>query len=72
MATWEQWRANIAQTIGVLPDFKAEVRKGWSIYIESTYGTGELVEDSSVVHDTETLVVSDDEEAPDAQILQMI
>ena len=35
MATWEQRRANIAQTIDVLPDFRAEVREGWS---HSTYG----------------------------------
>ena len=48
----------------MLPDFRAEVLKGWSSNIESTYGTEESVEDSSVVHDTETLVVSDDEEAP--------
>ena len=28
LATWEQRRANIAQTIDVLPDFRAEVREG--------------------------------------------
>ena len=66
LATWEQRRANIAQTIDVLPDFRAEVREGWSCYIESTYGTGESV-GSSAVHDTETLVDSDDVEAPGAQ-----
>ena len=44
----------------------AEVRKGWSSHIESIYGTGESVEDSSAVHDTETLVISDHEEAPAA------
>ena len=58
MATSEQQLAKIAQTIDALPDFNAEVRRlvreGWSRYIESTYGTGESVEDSSAVHDTET------------------
>ena len=50
----------------MLPDL-AEVREGWSRCIESTYGIGELVEDSSAVHDKEIMVVSDDEEAPGAQ-----
>ena len=49
LATWEQQHANIAQTIDVLP----EVREGWSSYIESTHSTGELLEDSSAVHDTD-------------------
>ena len=66
MATWEQLRADIAQTIDVLPDFRAEVREGWSSYIELTYGIVESVEDSSAVQDTEMLVVSDDEKAPSA------
>ena len=67
MATWEQRCATIAQTIDALPDFSSEVCEGWSSYIESTYGTEESVEGSRAVHDTETLVVSDDEEAPGAQ-----
>ena len=71
LATWEQLRANIAQTTDALPDFRpkfrAEVREGWSRYIQSTYGIGESVEDSSAVQDKETLVVSDDEEARGAQ-----
>ena len=53
LATWEQRRDNIAQTIDVLPDFRAEVCEGWSGYFESTYGTSESVEDSSAVHDTD-------------------
>ena len=61
-------RANIAQTIDALPDFRAEVREGWSRYIQSTYGIGESVEDSSAVQDTETLVVFDDEEARGAAL----
>ena len=67
LATWEQRRANIAQTIDALQDFRAEVREGWSRYIQSTYGIGESVEDSGAVQGTETLVVSDDEEARGAQ-----
>ena len=51
----------------MLPDFSAEVSKGWSSYIQSAYGIGESVEDSSAVQDTETLVISDDEEARGAQ-----
>ena len=38
-----------------------------SLYIQSTYGIGESVEDSSAVQDTETMVVSDDKEARGAQ-----
>ena len=67
LAAWEDWRANIAHTIDALLDFRAEVHEGWSRYIQSTYGIGESVEDSSAVQDTETLVVSDDEEARGAQ-----
>ena len=67
LATWEQRCANIAQTIDVQPDFRSEVREGWSSYIESTYGTGQSVKGSSAVHNTETLVGSHDEEAPSAQ-----
>ena len=48
-----------------LPDFRAGVREGWSSYIKSTYGAGISVKDSIAVHDTETLVVSNAEEAPD-------
>ena len=47
--------------------FRCKGAGGWSCYIESTYGTEESVEDTSAVHDTETLVVSDDNEAPGAQ-----
>ena len=69
MATCEQWRANIALTnetmTDALPDFRAGVREGWSSYIKSTYGAGISVKDSIAVHDTETLVVSNAEEAPD-------
>ena len=51
---------------GLIP-WCARPCEGWNSYIESTYGIGESVEDSSAVHNTETLVVSDDEEAPGAQ-----
>ena len=49
-----QQRANIAQTIYALLDFRAKVREGWRRYISSTYGTGKSVEDSSAVQGTET------------------
>ena len=65
LSTWERRCANNAQTIDAQSDFRSEVREGWIRYIKST--CGESVEEWSAVNDTETLVVSDDGEAPAAR-----